>query len=543
MEPAPLLLLALLWGCSGRPADRLVVTPREPVVQYGGSAQLNCSAGCAGGRVQWKGLDTNLGSVTSFPTHSILHISNATVATAGTKICHGTCQGRHYQRTADLKVYALPASLQLEADPPTLGPGQPTTLRCSAQRVYPFPGARLTWYWGDRALEDTDPDVTETDEELFNIVSTLPVAGEEVAEGTEFRCEVTLSVGQETFTRVASVAVSTGAPVSVMLCKSLSLSPLPRRGEPVGSRSLPLPAFMGWRRRGLTPLGIVCQRGLVPAPSCGEGSDPPAVFTAVTEQPVAVVTSTETPRTAAASTGTPSTAGPVATAALSPEPRVPTRDPSAALSTVPWHPDAETTLEVAAATETPSPEHPAPRDLVTGSPTARPARPQPPGSGTASPPPQGTADSIGQGSPTVAKGTGPPVGTAPTCSLRIWSLPPNGTRGRALRIECRARCSGNATVRWLRTPVPLSQYREEAAGSSSALQLDQAEPRHQGHYQCVLLGHRSPAVSLELRVLEESFSAGPAIAGGTTVSLLGLVVAGVVSCRLWKRFMSQYTLS
>ncbi|NWW85776.1 MADCA protein, partial [Rhynochetos jubatus] len=434
MEPAPLLLLALLWGCSGRPADRLVVTPREPVVQYGGSAQLNCSAGCAGGRVQWKGLDTNLGSVTSFPTHSILHISNATVATAGTKICHGTCQGRHYQRTADLKVYALPASLQLEADPSTLGPGQPTTLRCSAQRVYPFPGARLTWYWGDRALEDTDPDVTETDEELFNIVSTLPVAGEEVAEGTEFRCEVTLSVGQETFTRVASVAVSTGA---------------------------------------------------------------------VTEQPVAVVTSAETPRTAAASTGTPSTAGPVATAALSPEPRVPTRDPSAALSTVPWHPDAETTLEVAAATETPSPEHPAPRDL----------------------------------------GTGPPVGTAPTCSLRIWSLPPNGTRGRALRIECRARCSGNATVRWLRTPVPLSQYREEATGSSSALQLDQAEPRHQGHYQCVLLGHRSPAVSLELRVLEESFSAGPAIAGGTTVSLLGLVVAGVVSCRLWKRFMSQYTLS
>lgn len=104
------------------------------------------------------------------------------------------------------------------------------------------------------------------------------------------------------------------------------------------------------------------------------------------------------------------------------------------------------------------------------------------------------------------------MGTAPACSLRIWSLPPNGTRGRALSIGCHAQCAHNATVRWLRTPVALSQYREEVAGSGSTLQLDHAEPRHQGHYQCILQGHHSQAVSLQLVVSDgECGSAAPAL--------------------------------
>lgn len=175
------------------------------------------------------------------------------------------------------------------------------------------------------------------------------------------------------------------------------------------------------------------------------------------------------------------------------------------------------------------------------------------------------------------------MGTEPPCSLQIWSLPANGTRGRALRVECRAQCAGNATVRWLRTPVALSQYREEAVGSGSVLHLDHAEPQHQGHYQCVLLGHRSQVASLQLAVLEgewcqqppprtpplelggcvprwnslaqavsavtdpsrvsaDQSSTGPAVTLGTTVSLLGLIVSGVTSHRLWRRFRSRYEL-
>lgn len=94
-----------LFFCPGRPADKLVVTPREPVVSFGGSTELNCSLACPGGKVEWTGLDTALGTISSFSTHSILHIRHATVATEGTKICIGKCHGQQYQQTATLKVY------------------------------------------------------------------------------------------------------------------------------------------------------------------------------------------------------------------------------------------------------------------------------------------------------------------------------------------------------------------------------------------------------------------------------------------------------
>ncbi|KAM4758814.1 mucosal addressin cell adhesion molecule 1 isoform 1-T1 [Cyanocitta cristata] len=435
MEPAPvLLLLGSLWGCSGHPTDRLVVTPREPVVPFGGSTELNCSLACPRGKVEWRGLDTALGTISSFPTHSILHIRHATVATEGMKICQGSCQEQHYQKTVTLKVYALPDTLRLETSPQILRPGHPANLNCSAMHLYPITGVALTWYRGHQVVK-TDFDSEETDEELYNIVSILSVSGTEVAEGVEFRCEVTLHVGQETFTQVASVVASAKA---------------------------------------------------------------------VTEHPVAMVTSTESP----------STARPVATSTLPPGLSIPTSDPTTA-----QEPNTATTLNLAAVTNSPSTEPSVPQDLIAGSPTAPVATTTLRRSGT--------------------MGTGSSAGTVPACSLQIWSLPPTGTRGRALRIECHAQCAGNAAVGWLRTPAALSQYQEESTGSSSTLRLDHAEPWHQGHYQCVLLGHRAQMVTLEVMVVEDSLSSSPAIAMGTAGSLLGLIVAAAVSRRLWKRFRSR----
>ncbi|KAF2982119.1 hypothetical protein EK904_015212 [Melospiza melodia maxima] len=389
---------------AGGPADRMVVTPREPVVPFGGSTELNCSLACAGGKVEWRGLDTALGTISSFSTHSILHIQHATVATEGTN---------------------------LEASPHTLRPGHPATLTCTATQVYPPTGLALTWYRGHHVLENlTDPDCEDPDEEeLCTIVSSLPVKGTEVAEGVEFRCEVTLRVGQETFSRVTSLVA---------------------RAEAV-----------------VTPA-------------------------------------------AATSTGSPSTAT-VATTALPPGPGVPTGDPTTARD-----PNAGTTQDLAAVTNAPSTE-----PSVSQDPTASTHR----------------ADVA---TSTLPAATEPPLGTMPACSLQIRSLPPTGTRGRALRIECHARCTGNATVRWLRTPAALGQYREESAGSSSALRLDSAEPWHQGHYQCVLRGHhRAQVASLEVMVVDDSFSSSPAIAMGTAGSLLGLIATAAVSRRLWKRFRSR----
>ncbi|XP_039589113.1 mucosal addressin cell adhesion molecule 1 isoform X2 [Passer montanus] len=420
MEPAPvLLLLGSLWGCSGRPADRLLVTPREPLVPFGGSTELNCSLACAGGKVEWRGLDTALGTISSFSTHSILHIRHATVATEGMKICQGKCQGKHYQKTVTLKVYALPDTLRLEAAPQMLRPGHPTNLTCSARHLYPPTGLALTWYRGHQVLENlADVECRDADEEeLCHIVSTLLLSGTEVAEGAEFRCQVTLQVGQETFTRVASLVARAEA------------------------------------------------------------------------------------------TGSPSTARPEATTALPPEPAVPTGD-----ATTAREPSAATTLHLPAVTKPRSTEPSVPQDLTVATSTL-------PACGTAA--------------------TVPPAGTMPACLLQIRSLPPTGTRGRALRIECRARCAGNATVGWLRTPAARGQYREEAAGSSSALRLERAEPWHQGRYQCALLGPRAQTVSLDVTVLDDSPSSSPAIAVGTAGSLLGLILTAAVSRRLWKRFRSR----
>uniref|UniRef100_A0A8C3QID4 Ig-like domain-containing protein n=1 Tax=Cyanoderma ruficeps TaxID=181631 RepID=A0A8C3QID4_9PASS len=355
----------------------LVVTPQEPVVAFGGSTELNCSLACPGGKVEWRGLDTALGTISSFSTHSILHIRHATVATEGMKICQGKCQGQEYQKTATLKVYGKHSPAR-----PSLPPSTALHLQGS-----PFPPA------------------------------VLP--------------KITLVL------RVSARRGWNPQPA----CTSST------EANPHG------PALLGIALR----LGL--QRGhLWPRHHC--------VFAAVMEQPPAVVTST----------GSPSTARPVATTALPPGLSVPKGDPTTA-----WEPNTGTTPDLAAVTNTLSTEPSVPQDLTAGSPTAPVATTTPPGSGP---------------------GTGPSVGTTPACSLRIRSLPPTGTRGRALRIECHAQCTGNATVGWLRTPAALSQYREESAGSSSALRLDRAEPWHQGHYQCVLLGHRAQVVSLEVMVVD-----------------------------------------
>lgn len=450
MELALLLFISLLWGCNGRPTSKLVVVPKEPVVQYGAAVQLNCSLPCPGGTVQWKGLDTNLGSIDTFLTHSILKISSAKLATAGTKICLGTCGDSSYQETAHLQVYSLPEMLQLNVDQELI-PGQPATLHCSALHVYPIIGMKLTWYREDKLLMD-DFEETETDEGLFDVVTTVRVPGEDVAEGEVFRCELTLIIGSKTLTRVASIAVSNRA---------------------------------------------------------------------VTEQPMA--TSTESPHTTVTTTVTHSITVPAASTLPSPEPQ----EPSTALNAASQRP--ETPTEWAAASKPTLPEHhqgPAlstaslhlDRTTATVSPAAT----------------QGLAmDDSSPGSHI----------TTPTCSLQIWSLPPNGTRGRALRIGCQAHCAHNASVHWLHTPVALSQYREEAMGSGSTLWLDRAEPHHQGYYQCILLGRHAQAVSMELVVSDDTSSSIPPIATGTAFSLLGLIVTGVVSRRLWKRLKSSYNLS
>uniref|UniRef100_A0A8D2KRX1 Intercellular adhesion molecule N-terminal domain-containing protein n=1 Tax=Varanus komodoensis TaxID=61221 RepID=A0A8D2KRX1_VARKO len=100
-----LLLPYAFGGNSEGQRVLLTVHPREPLVELGGSIQLACAMDCPNGKLQWLGLDTDLGNVVSNQTHSILTVANVTIPMAGTKRCSGQCRREHSLAKVDLRVY------------------------------------------------------------------------------------------------------------------------------------------------------------------------------------------------------------------------------------------------------------------------------------------------------------------------------------------------------------------------------------------------------------------------------------------------------
>ncbi|XP_029469474.1 mucosal addressin cell adhesion molecule 1 isoform X3 [Rhinatrema bivittatum] len=189
MGPA-LLLLTVGLGCQGK--TLLTLMPSEPLVQLGSSIHLNCSQECPGGTVLWKGLDTNLGSIFSSGQYSILSISKAAVQHEGRKICIGQCQGHSRQRSVQLQVYSFPAEVELVFHPE----GAPR-LSCALGRVYPPSALALSWYRGGEKLPSPElQEEDEEEEELYRYESQLQLPAGGPEEGSVYRCEAALSLGQ-----------------------------------------------------------------------------------------------------------------------------------------------------------------------------------------------------------------------------------------------------------------------------------------------------------------------------------------------------------
>lgn len=77
-------------------------------VSLGGSQQLTCRLACADPRnpmVQWRGLDTSLGTVRSDARSSVLSVHNASLSEAGTRVCVGSCGTDTLLRTVKLLVF------------------------------------------------------------------------------------------------------------------------------------------------------------------------------------------------------------------------------------------------------------------------------------------------------------------------------------------------------------------------------------------------------------------------------------------------------
>ncbi|XP_044854682.1 mucosal addressin cell adhesion molecule 1 [Mauremys mutica] len=526
MEPTLLLLLLSLgWTCSGR----LTVLPQEPLVQIGGTIQLNCSLDCPDGKPQWKGLDTNLGNIISTPTYSLLLITNAAVAMEGTKFCVGNCQGKSHQGSTSLQVYSLPDTLQLETQPKELVAGQPAHLHCSIGKVYPPGSLTLSWYRGDQRLESPDPEEAADDEELFSYDSELEVPGEEVTEGLEFRCEVELLLPSDrSFRRATVVTVSTKAVAEQPTTGSVTGQENPRTESPATTEK---------------PPATDCS----PTTGLGATTGSPTAELTSAESPTAELTSAESPTTefivtshkpSAKATSVPWL---VTTETLATESRAASQHPSAGTATTDWSPSSG----LRSATENPTTgdvahtENPTTGDVAhTENPTTGDvAHTENPTTGDVAHTENPTTGDVARTeNPLTKKATSvQSPRTESVCNLQIRPVPSKGTTGEALKIICEAQCGEDITIRWLKTPVELSQYQEEASKGKSILTVDRVDLDHQGIYECVMLSRRLQVASLHIAVSAATFSTDSAIAVGTASSLLGLIVTAFASHRLWRR--------
>ncbi|XP_036167688.1 mucosal addressin cell adhesion molecule 1 [Myotis myotis] len=171
MERGLAFLLPLFMGLlqTGR-GGRLEVEPPEPVVAVavGESRQLTCRLPCVGPRaasVQWRGLDTSLGAVQSGAGSSVLSVRNASLSSAGTRVCVGSCGNLTYQHTVRLLVFAFPN--QLTVSPVDLVAGRDQELACTAHNVTPASPdvLSLSLLLGDQELEGVQELGWEEDEE------------------------------------------------------------------------------------------------------------------------------------------------------------------------------------------------------------------------------------------------------------------------------------------------------------------------------------------------------------------------------------------
>ncbi|XP_077188056.1 mucosal addressin cell adhesion molecule 1 [Paroedura picta] len=490
----PALLLSVVWNSCARPPRSktpLTIHPSEPLVEVGGSIQLHCSLACLGGKVQWEGLDTDLGDVISNHTTSILTVSKAAVSAEGTKICTGQCQGKVFQKTVQLQVYSLPDSLQLDSQPVELMTGQPAHLSCLVRNVYPSEAFTLNWFQGDERVErHVDKEMEDAD--LFTFRSKLesPMAEEQ----TTYRCEAQLQIGQHLFhqSRTLTIQAKETQPMASMTGKASSqpatvtafgatperpvgategtssLATLPGRLPPLRSTEHPTVRTLLGAITAAPDLAFWTSPALGRSPSSGAPSPaqiPLGEAPAVSPEPAGGMDSAGTGRPVPETSAKPGV-------------------PSKALSPTDW---------------TLAPKHTSPSSSLPTNSTAA-------------------------------------TGVA-LCRPVITPVPPQGTVGRPLRITCHAPgCSKDIQVRWVETPMAQSRYHQERAEGQSTLAVDRVSAEYQGVYRCLAMTSQPKVASVRLEVEHHAaFSASTVITIGAAGSLVGLFITSYVSRRLWQQ--------
>lgn len=106
----------------------------------GTALQLTCSLSCDEdiARVQWRGLDTDLGNVQTLPGSSILSIHGMLTDT-GTRTCVGSCGTRTLQHRTMILVYGEDHSDLSGATPMPSAPGSRTRVLQADVSTLPIP--------------------------------------------------------------------------------------------------------------------------------------------------------------------------------------------------------------------------------------------------------------------------------------------------------------------------------------------------------------------------------------------------------------------
>ncbi|XP_073450131.1 mucosal addressin cell adhesion molecule 1 isoform X2 [Aquarana catesbeiana] len=188
--------------------DILTIDPQNPIVPLGGSIKLNCSINNPSCTTNWKGLDTNLGSVYTAPGYSVLTIQNASISMEGTKICVTTCpapgRSKNLQKSVSLQVYALPETLLLS----TSTTNSNSYLHCLMKGMHPMVDIDVQCYRNSDKLGSYSDDITSDDElDIHNITWSWEISDEDLKSQTLYKCEAGLSIGERIFRRVGILAI------------------------------------------------------------------------------------------------------------------------------------------------------------------------------------------------------------------------------------------------------------------------------------------------------------------------------------------------
>ncbi|XP_077331745.1 mucosal addressin cell adhesion molecule 1 isoform X2 [Lithobates pipiens] len=188
--------------------DILTINPQNPIVPLGGSIKLNCSINSPSCTTNWKGLDTNLGSVYTVPGYSVLTIQNASISMEGTKICVTTCpapgRSKNLQKSVSLQVYALPEKLLLSISTTNSN----SYLHCLMKGMHPMVDIDVECYRNSNKLGSYSDDITSDDElDIHNITWSWEISNEDLKSQAIYRCEARLSIGERIFKRVGILEI------------------------------------------------------------------------------------------------------------------------------------------------------------------------------------------------------------------------------------------------------------------------------------------------------------------------------------------------